>query len=208
MVRNTINKLLKTIENLVRNTINKLLKTIEKNEGQIYNLLTWIFGLLALGLVGVYGSKAFFEDISVVGTSFVMEELPLPFFPWFYAKPITWFSFFAFCWVVFGLETHRKHFLRLKPPFPKMLFGLIALIAFGSGYEVLWNFAIWIALMSIAGPHLHPDVSVNIFNVPRAVNLVFATKLVFLVFGVSVYLLYFLVRIYGNFKDENAKLRK
>jgi hypothetical protein len=82
---------------------------------------------------------------------------------------------------------------------------MMALFAFGSLYEIFWNFAIWTALMAIAGPLLHPDLLANVFNVPRAVNLVFATKIVVLVFGLSLYSLYFIHRVKNNFKDEDLE---
>lgn len=189
---------------MVRARLKEINAWMKQNKELVYRLLSWSFGILSLTLLGVYGLKTLFGDINVVGESFVKEELPIPFFPWFYAKPITWFSFFTFCWWAFGLESHRKWLLKLKPPYPKVLMVMMALFTFGSLYEIFWNFAIWTALMAIAGPLLHPDLLANVFNVPRAVNLVFATKIVTLVFGMSVYFLYFIHRVTNNFKEEDS----
>ena len=171
------------------------------NEHEICRLLCYTFGFLALALVLVYGSKAIFEGIGPVGESFVNEELPAPNFNVLgfpiYAKPITWFSFFSFLYWAFGLETWRKRFLNMKPIYRRLLFPVVSLVAFGSAYEIFFNFGLWTALMSITGMLgvLNPDVLVNIFNVPRAINLVFATKICFLVFGLSMYSLFFLLRV-------------
>ena len=169
-------------------------KSIVENESKLFRILSWVFGLLALSLVAVYSSKAFFQNISVVGESFVLEELAVPFLPFFYAKPITWFSFFGFLYWTFGLESYRKRFMKLESSYRKILFIVVALVAFGSLYEILFNFAIWTALMAVTGMMgvLNPDLLANVFNVPRAINLVFATKLCFLVFGLSAYSLYYL----------------
>jgi len=176
-------------------------KALGVNEHRICRLLSYTFGFLALALVLVYGSKAVFEDIRVVGESFVNEELPAPGFRILgfpiYAKPITWFSFFGFLYWAFGLETWRERFLNMKPLYRRLLFPVVSLVAFGSLYEVLFNFGLWVALMatySMLGI-LNPDVLVNIFNVPQPINLVFATKISFLVFWLSAYSLYFLIRV-------------
>jgi len=176
-------------------------KTLGVNEHRICRLLSYTFGFLALALVLVYGSKAVFEDINVVGESFVNEELPAPDFRILgfplYAKPITWFSFFGFLYWAFGLETWRGRFLNMKPFYRRLLFPVVSLVAFGSLYEILFNFGLWVALMatySMLGI-LNPDILVNIFNVPQPINLVFATKIIFLIFGLSTYSLYFLIRV-------------
>lgn len=175
-------------------TIELLKKSVVENESKVYRILSWVFGLLTFSIVAVYGSKAFFQSVSVVGESFVLEELAIPFLPFIYAKPITWFSFFAFLYWTFGLESYRKRFMKLESSFRRILFVVVALIAFGSLYEILFNFALWTALMAVTGMMgvLNPDVLVNVFDVSRAINLVFATKICFLIFGLSAYSLYYL----------------
>jgi len=182
------------VDRLPITAIELVKKSIVENESKICRIVSWVFGLLALSLVAVYGSKAFFQNISVVGESFVLEELVIPFLPFLYAKPITWFSFFSFLYWTFGLESYRKKFMKLESAYRKILFIVVALVAFGSLYEILFNFAIWTALMAVTGMMgvLNPDLLANVFNVPRAINLVFATKLCFLIFGLSAYSLYYL----------------
>lgn len=177
---------------------------------KICRLLCYAFGFLALALVLVYGSKAFFEDTKVVGESFVTEELPAPNFRILgfpiYAKPITWFSFFSFLYWAFGLEAWRERFLNMKPIYRRLLFPFVSLVAFGGLYEILFNFGLWTALMAVTGTLgiLDPDVIVNVFNVPQPINLVFATKVCFLIFGLSMYSLYFLRRV----DKEATEVRK
>ena len=187
----------------------KSIKRIAMDEHRICRITSWVFGLLTLSIVVVYGSKALFQGAEVVGGSFVLEELSIPFFPFFYAKPITWFSFFGFLYWAFGLETWRKRITRLAPLYRKIMFIVVALIAFGSLYEVFFNFAIWIALMSVEDMTgvLNPDLLANPFNVPRPINLVFATKICFLIFGLSVYSLYYL-RTIGKEPESLIKLTK
>jgi len=181
------------------------------DEHKICRLLCYAFGFLALALVLVYGSKAFFEDIRVVGESFVTEELPASHFRILgfpiYAKPITWFSFFSFLYWTFGLETWRERFLNMKPMCRRLLFPIVSLVAFGSLYEILFNFGLWTALMAVTGTLgiLNPDVIVNVFNVPQPINLVFATKICFLAFGLSTYSLYFLIRVDKEVKEARKR---
>ncbi len=162
-----------------------------------WSILSWGSGLLAMTFILYYGLQA--TTNLQVGAQFVQAEWPDPkVFPYFYAKPITWFVLFSFLYWTFGLESHRERFLRLSPRSRRFLFIIAATTAFGSLYEIFFNFTLWAALMVLTCPQplCNPDVLANSFPALRnPVNLVFATKVVTTVFGLSVYSLWYLHRI-------------
>ena len=74
-----------------------------------------------------------------------------------------------------------------------IFFSLI--VAFGSGYEVLYNFTVWGALMSAEAFSgiLNPDfLNIAYPNPKTPWNLVFATKLFIALFVISLHSLYIL----------------
>ncbi len=151
--------------------------------------------------MGYYGILALGNPPSVIGQQFVLTEFPSPSIsPWFYAKPITWFSYAAFLYWSFGLEAQKKHFLRFSEGTRRFLFVITAVIAFGAFYEIFFNFMLWSALETLANncgtTGCNPDLLFNSFpNLRNPLSLTFATKIVTLVFAMSIYSLYFLHRV-------------
>src|SRR3989442_15948214 len=88
--------------------------------------------------------------VGTLGPVFVLSEGPPPAIsPYFYAKPITWFSYFSFLYWAFGLESFRTRFLNMSYRARRFLFIGTAFIAFGAFYEIFFNFTIWSALLAV-----------------------------------------------------------
>lgn len=171
-----------------------------------WSLLSWSTGLMAMAFILYYGLQAVTSP--QIGAQFVLAEWPDPkLSPYFYAKPITWFSYFSFLYWAFGLEAQKEHFLNLSERIRRFIFVVAAVIAFGAFYEIFFNFMLWSALEVLTqclGPPCNPDQLANKFPVLRnPVNLVFATKVVTTVFGIAIYQLWFLHRIEKETERRN-----
>jgi hypothetical protein len=167
-------------------------------EQRPWSVISWISGLTAMAFVIFYGLQA--TTNPQVGIQFVQSEWPDPrIFPYFYAKPITWFAYFGFVYWAAGLQSNREHFLGLSSRFRNMLFLGTALVAFASFYEIFYNFMVWLALEVLTtncSPYpCNPDRLASVFDLNAPINLVFATKIVTLTFGLSMYSLWFLHRV-------------
>ena len=168
-----------------------------------WSLLSWTSGIIALTFMGYYGIIALGNPSVNIGQQFVLSEFPDPkMSPWFFGKPITWFSYAAFLYWTFGLESQKSHFLKFSDRTRRFMFIVTAVIGSGAFYEIFFNFMLWSALEVLAnncapaGPPCNPDLLANEFPTLRnPLNLVFATKVVTLVFALSMYSLYFLHRV-------------
>src|SRR5207247_24236 len=110
-------------------------------------MLSWASGLVATAFIGYYGILALGNPPSVIGEQFVLAEFPpTSISPWFFAKPITWFSYASFLYWAFGLESQRSHFLRFSERTRRFLFVVTAVIGFGALSEIFFNFILWSAL--------------------------------------------------------------
>ena len=170
-------------------------------EQRPWSILSWASGVIALTFISYYGIIALGNPSVNIGQQFVLSEFPDPrISPWFFGKPITWFSYAAFLYWTFGLEAQKSHFLNFKDRTRRFMFIVTALIGFGALYEIFFNFMLWSALEVLTNncgtQPCNPDPLANPFpNLRNPLNLVFATKVVVLVFALSVYSLYFLHRI-------------
>lgn len=131
---------------------------------------------------------------SFYGEPFIVDEWHL--LPFVQFKPITLMIFFGFAAWAFFLEGVENWFKSLDKGWIRLLMVIVALVSFGSLYELFFNFTIWGSLMVITDVQ-NPDILVNRFPVEEtAVYLVYASKLVLLIFAVSTYMMYFLLRTY------------
>ncbi|TMI19698.1 hypothetical protein E6H32_01175 [Candidatus Bathyarchaeota archaeon] len=167
-------------------------------ERRPWSVLSWSAGLSALAFIVFYGLQA--TTNPQVGIQFVQSEWPDPsIFPYFYAKPITWFAYFSFVYWAAGLESNKDHLLKLSPRARNILFLATALVAFASFYEIFYNFMVWLALEVLTTNckpfPCNPDQVASIFDLRSPLNLVFATKIVTTAFGLSMYSLWFLHRV-------------
>lgn len=166
-----------------------------------WSILSWASGIVALAFIGYYGILALANPPTVIGQQFVLTEFPpQSISPWFFAKPITWFSYASFLYWTFGLEAQKSHFLRFSERTRRFLFVVTAVIAFGALYEIFFNFMLWSALEVLANNCSSPPCPIDLVNNPwpdlrSPLSLTFATKIVTLVFGLAVYSLYFLHRV-------------
>jgi hypothetical protein len=175
-------------------------------ERRPWSVLSWSAGLSALAFIVFYGLQA--TTNPQVGIQFVQSEWPDPsIFPYFYAKPITWFAYFSFVYWAAGLESNKEHFLKLSPRTRNMLFLATALVAFASFYEIFYNFMVWLALEVLTTNcrpfPCNPDQVASIFDLRSPLNLVFATKIVTTAFGLSMYSLWFLHRVDVETERQN-----
>ncbi len=172
-----------------------------------WSVLSWSSGAIAASFILYYGLQIPVNPS--IGAQFVLAEWPDPkISPFFYAKPITWFGYFAFLYWAFGLESNKNRFVNLSARTRRLVFILTSLVAFGAFYEIFFNFTLWSALMVLiqncGNPPCNPDLLANSFPALRnPVNLVFATKVVTTVFGLSIYSLWFLNRVE---KDADRRL--
>ncbi len=162
-----------------------------------WSILSWGFGIAAMTFILYYGLQA--TTNPQVGAQFVSSEWPdRNMFPYFYAKPITWFVYFSFLYWAFGLESNRERLISLSPRTRRFLFIGTSVVAFGAFYEIFFNFMLWSALYVVTcpTPPCDPDVLGNSFPLLRnPISLVFATKVVTTVFALSIYSLWFLNRL-------------
>jgi hypothetical protein len=177
-----------------------------------WSILSWGAGIVALAFIGYYGILSIGNPPANIGAQFVTAEFPPPSIsPWFYGKPITWFIYAAFLYWSAGLEAQKIHFLEFSERTRRFLFIVTAFVAFAAFYEIFYNFMIWGALEVLAQnctpSPCTPDVIASRFpDLPRGLNLVFATKVVILVFSLSVYSLWFLYRIDKDIERRNPTL--
>src|SRR5215472_9672403 len=171
-----------------------------------WSVVSWSAGLSAMAFIVFYGLQA--TTNPQVGIQFVQSEWPDPsIFPYFYAKPITWFAYFSFVYWAAGLESNKSHFLKLSPRIRNLLFLGTALVAFASFYEIFYNFMVWLALEVLTTNcrpfPCNPDQVASIFDLRSPLNLVFATKIVTTAFGLSMYSLWFLHRVDSETHKQN-----
>ncbi len=131
-----------------------------------------------------------------VGTNMVDKEITL--IPdLIYMKPITIFVIISYTGYVIGLTTLTKYASENWGEEIYNFIDVLALVAaFISGYEVLFNFTLWSALISsitINGqPQGNIDTLYNMFPNPETPwNIVFATKVFTLIFAMALTTLFF-----------------
>lgn len=127
----------------------------------------------------------------MVGTEFPPSSFLL------YAKPITYITYFFILGWIFGVHSLRERFLKWSPSLRTFIICLLAFFVFLTGYEVIFNFALWTSLMVVGDlmGNLNPDILINKFpNVNVTVNITFATKIFTSLFFVCLYTLYYLYR--------------
>lgn len=174
-----------------------------------WSILSWGSGIIALAFIGYYGILSLGNPSVNIGAQFVLTEFPSPSIsPYFYGKPITWFSYAAFLYWAAGLEAQKSHFLNYSDRTRRVMFIGTALVGFGAFYEIFYNFMIWSALevltQNCTPSPCNPDYIASHFPaLSNPLNLVFATKVVVLVFGLSVYSLWFLYRIEKETERRN-----
>ena len=175
-----------------------------------WTVLSWGSGIVALTFIGYYGILALFNPPTVIGQQFVLTEFPpQSISPWFFAKPITWFSYAGFLYWAFGLEAQRSHFLSFSGRTRRFMFVVTAVIAFGALYEIFFNFMLWSALEVLCNSSqpspCSPDSVSNPWpNLRSPLSLTFSTKIVTMVFAMAVYSLYFLHRVEKEIDKRKA----
>lgn len=140
-------------------------------------------------LRAVLGIDSFFP----VGENMVSLEFPPPEYSIVYAKPITYFSLLLMTGWVTGLEAIKDR-VRAWPSSLRRVVVILALVlAFLTGYEVIYNFSIWSALMigsasgSLPIPANPDQISVAYPNPETPWNLVFATKFFYTILFIAAY---------------------
>lgn len=120
------------------------------------------------------------------GERYVTSEIPLlfPFYVISSFKPITLIIYFLFAGIVLIMEAWKN---RLREFDTRGLRLLLLFIAFGAGYELLWNFFAWFATWIATGGSLDLLANVQHKYALLPVNFNFVTKTLFLIFALSLY---------------------
>lgn len=164
--------------------------------GRIENRTMLVLGVICLALA--CSTVAYYAIAIPVEKSFgeryVKTEIPLifPFYVIMSFKPVTIITYLTFAGVVLILEASKDRLRMLETRGAKIL---LLLIAFASGYEVIWNFFAWFTAWETSGGTLDfiPNVTHEYAFLPA--NFDFATKLTFLIFASSLYASLFLQNV-------------
>ena len=171
-----------------------ILPKIRRITGQIYSLLSWIFGTTAILVLLIYAVRTTFPYI--VGDNLVLVQVEV--IPGMYMKPITIFMFSFFLWFVFGLYTPSsiRRFEQMLPDVRRILYSIAWLGVLASGFEIIYHIVVWTAALSVQGLQ-NPDIIVNPWPLRNMtpINIVFATKLVFLIFVMCCFIIDYLKMI-------------
>lgn len=164
--------------------------------------------ILTISAYGIVASIA--GHIDVVGQVLVSIEIPSTALSPVTAKPISILVAAALGLTFAGLELARPYMIRFSDTRLSILKGLTFVAAALVAYEVMYNFTIWaaeITLNSLLGS-LNPDAIVNQFPNPNAPwNLVFATKLTEVGLACALYLFYYLITIERAKAKEKERLQ-
>ncbi len=163
--------------------------------------------ILLISSFGVVASIA--GHVDVVGAAFVNLQIPSPSFSPISAKPISILVAAALGLTFSGLELARPAVMRFSKTRLSLLMGLTFVTGALVAYEVMYNFMIWSAqltLNSLLGS-LNPDTIVNQFPNPNTPwNLVFSTKLTELGLAVALYVFYYLITVQRAKDKEEERL--
>ena len=164
--------------------------------GRIENRTMLVLGVICLALACLtiaYYAIAIPVEKSF-GERYVETEVPLifPFYVIMSFKPVTVITYLTFTGAVLILESSKDRLRMLETRGAKIL---LLLIAFASGYEVIWNFFAWFTTWETNGGPLDyiPNMTHEYAFLPA--NFDFATKIIFLVFALSLYASLFLQNV-------------
>ncbi len=163
---------------------------LDEKSRRMYRIVAWVSGLTALGVVvyGIASAIVTTGGIGVVGNTLVDLEFPFPEF----AKPISYFSIASVAFFYCELKLWEERIARWPAQVRSFLrlFGFV--VAFASAYEVLYNFMLWGAFLSVEVLQQNVNPIVVSCCPPVPWNLVFATKAFSALFVISGYSVYFL----------------
>lgn len=165
----------------------------------LYVIIAWA-SFLTIVVVGAYSivEAYLFHNPEPVGYYLVNVEWPLSYF----AKPVSYFSIACVALFYSGLRLWEERISRWPRVVLYLLQSVGFLVAFGSAYEVIYNFMVWGALFSAICSHavscpISPDSISTVFSqIPW--NLDFATKVFTALFVISGYSVYYLRRLTKN----------
>jgi hypothetical protein len=183
------------------------LRKSEQRTRLMYEVVAWVSAITIIAAIGYGLVTALLSGLSVVGTSFVDVEWPFTFM----AKPVTYLAIAMVTFFYSSLRLWQNNIARwsLFRLSAVQLFAMV--VAFSSGYEVLYNFMLWGAFLSkeLITSSVITIINVNAVSSPGPVpwNLVFATKVFMSLFVISAYVAYFLRRIHringaGGMREE------
>ena len=158
----------------------------------IMNVLSVIFGVLAIGVLAAYSISL--NTPYIIGENLVSGEINLVLFQF---KPITLFTYFFFLSFAFGLNSpiSKRRLLSIGDQFFESLYVISWFFVMLSGFEVLYQVVLWSAGLSVQGLQ-NPDIIVNWWPAnPYTINVVFAAKLVVLIFAISCFSVDYLRRV-------------
>ncbi|MEM3832099.1 MAG: hypothetical protein QW128_00655 [Thermoprotei archaeon] len=176
--------------------------TDESKELLVYKIVALLSGIVMAFSFGYGIYEMFLEYITtgsfVIGAAMVSIEFPYKYF----AKPVTYFAISLVVFWYSVMHVIHKKIISLDKEI-KALLSIIALgAAYASGYELLYNFMVWNAIVvtQIFKGNLNIDQAIIGYPDPHLPwNLVFATKLFSALFVIALYTFYYLSK---NTKTE------
>ena len=179
--------------------MNQDLKTMRDPMTYRFLQIIWFMAVIVIIITSAYGLTETAREYMATGNITIgqsMAEMDYPFT--YFAKPITYLSAAVVIFTYTTFKLYEKWISNIPEIYRSILIVSSLVVAFGSSYEVLYNFSIWNALITadvIAG-----QLNIDILNVPypdpdTPWNLVFATKGFFALAVSSSYSLYALQKI-------------
>lgn len=167
-------------------------KASERRIKQLYKIGAWVSGLIIIA-VFVYGLVRTASGGTVpFGANLADRDFPFPFF----AKPVSYLALSSVAFIYCGLRLYQSRLAKWSPFKKAALRLFLFVLAFGSAYEVLFNFMYWGSLYvieAIENGVVNPDLISSLF--PWSWSLLSATKMYSALFMMSAYTIYFMRRM-------------
>lgn len=168
-------------------------EALDRGTRRVFTLVAWtsfiiLVVLFVYGLLEVRGTSNL-----PVGRQWVDVYWP---FPPYFAQPVTYFSVACVALFYSGLRLWEARISKWPRGLISFLQLLGFIVAFSSGYEVLYNFNFWGASYAVQQLTLHvlnPDLLTSSYPIPW--SFVFATRVFSALFVISGYSVYFLRRV-------------
>ena len=169
----------------------------ERRANGFYKMIATVSGVIILLTLAASFVEAVRQyataGVVTIGEWLVSFDFPVPYF----AKPMSYLSI-AIVVFWFSLTTmHRERIARISKFWRSILTVFALAVAFGSFYEVMYNFTVWGAL--ITADAMRGLLRIDLLNIaypnPKIPwNLVFATKLFSSLSAISLYSFYVLLK--------------
>lgn len=161
----------------------------------LYTVVAWVSGITIISVIayGLASSLLTAGGVGEIGETLVNVEFPFAFM----AKPVTYLSMACVTFFYSSVRLWENRIAMWSRLRLSILELAAIVVAFGSAYEVLYNFMLWGAnyTVQLLTQHIpNPDIIASPSVDPW--NLVFATKMFAALFLISGYSLYFMRKLH------------